>query len=283
MGRPMFSRTKGWRPLAALVSIVAGFLLGAATPARAAVLAEAILAGPGSASGPGAVAATLALPAVAGLLFALGVLLLAAEALTAHLTGLGVVGLGLLTLVLWTQASAGGGRPWALALVAAGLALLALEAFVIPGFGIAGVAGLAALLGGLYVAVAGSPGDVGRGIAAVVGAALGLVGGGATLLRALPRLAAGRGLVLGATAGDSAPPAGFAHPDTGRDGALVGCTGAALTDLRPGGFALIDGRRIDVITRGEGLPAGARVQVVADEGYRRIVRGLGPDEEPAEL
>jgi membrane-bound serine protease (ClpP class) len=65
---------------------------------------------------------------------------------------------------------------------------------------------------------------------------------------------------------------------------LAWATGEALSDLRPGGFALIDGQRVDVISRGEVIPRGAQVQVIADEGYRRIVRRLEPDErEPASL
>ena len=46
----------------------------------------------------------------------------------------------------------------------------------------------------------------------------------------------------------------------------------ALSDLRPAGFARLGGARVDVVTRGEYVAAGEAVEVVADEGYRRVVR-----------
>ena len=76
----------------------------------------------------------------------------------------------------------------------------------------------------------------------------------------------------------------FVGPATERAHSLAWATGEALSDLRPGGYALIDGQRVDVITRGEVIPRGSQVQVIADEGYRRIVRRLEPDErEPATI
>ena len=55
----------------------------------------------------------------------------------------------------------------------------------------------------------------------------------------------------------------------------------ALSDLRPAGFARLGGARVDVVTRGEYVAAGEPVEVVADEGYRRVVRRLAPRSEPA--
>ncbi len=58
---------------------------------------------------------------------------------------------------------------------------------------------------------------------------------------------------------------------------LVGTTGKALTDLRPSGVAEIEGRRVDVVSAGDYIPAGATVAVIADERYRRVVRRVDPD------
>jgi membrane-bound serine protease (ClpP class) len=52
----------------------------------------------------------------------------------------------------------------------------------------------------------------------------------------------------------------------------------ALSDLRPGGFARIADERVDVVSRGEYITAGAPIEVVADEGYRRVVRRRAPTE-----
>ncbi|MDF3016661.1 MAG: hypothetical protein K0R44_1886 [Thermomicrobiales bacterium] len=46
----------------------------------------------------------------------------------------------------------------------------------------------------------------------------------------------------------------------------------ALSDLRPSGIASIDGERVDVVTEGEHIPEGEPIEVVNDEGHRRVVR-----------
>ena len=49
-------------------------------------------------------------------------------------------------------------------------------------------------------------------------------------------------------------------------------------DLRPGGIARIGGERVDVVTQGDFVGAGEAVEVIRDEGYRRVVRRLDTDE-----
>lgn len=56
-----------------------------------------------------------------------------------------------------------------------------------------------------------------------------------------------------------------------RDTALVGKEGVAESMLRPAGVARLDGRRVDVITRGEMIQAGERVHVLEVEGNRVVV------------
>lgn len=52
---------------------------------------------------------------------------------------------------------------------------------------------------------------------------------------------------------------------------LLGATGVAQTVLRPAGTALIDGRRVDVVTNGEYIAAGTKIKVVHVEGLRVVV------------
>jgi len=54
--------------------------------------------------------------------------------------------------------------------------------------------------------------------------------------------------------------------------AYVGTTGTAVTDLRPAGTALINERRVDVVSRGEYIEKGTAVAVVAVDGNRVVVR-----------
>jgi membrane-bound ClpP family serine protease len=48
--------------------------------------------------------------------------------------------------------------------------------------------------------------------------------------------------------------------------------GTAITDLRPSGTALIGGKRLDVVTRGDYIEKGSEVRVSAVEGSRIVVR-----------
>ncbi len=52
---------------------------------------------------------------------------------------------------------------------------------------------------------------------------------------------------------------------------LLGKAGVAVTPLRPAGLASIEGRRVDVVTRGGHLATGAPVRVIKVEGNRVIV------------
>ena len=53
--------------------------------------------------------------------------------------------------------------------------------------------------------------------------------------------------------------------------ALVGQTGVARMDLRPSGFATIDGRRVDVVTRGEVIPKDTAIKVIRIELNQVVV------------
>jgi membrane-bound serine protease (ClpP class) len=55
---------------------------------------------------------------------------------------------------------------------------------------------------------------------------------------------------------------------------LLHRTGAALTQLRPSGMAVIDGKRIDVVTEGGLVERGTPVKVIAIEGMRVVVRPI---------
>jgi len=52
---------------------------------------------------------------------------------------------------------------------------------------------------------------------------------------------------------------------------LVEQTGLAHTPLHPGGIAIIGGKRIDVVTRGEMLKRKTRIKVIKVEGNRVVV------------
>jgi len=53
---------------------------------------------------------------------------------------------------------------------------------------------------------------------------------------------------------------------------LLDQTGTALSALRPAGTAVINGKRVDVVTEGQMIDPGTPVRVVAVEGMRVVVR-----------
>lgn len=69
-----------------------------------------------------------------------------------------------------------------------------------------------------------------------------------------------------------------AAADNYRD--LIGREGKTLSDLRPAGIALIDGRRVDVVSDGGMISSSAPVKVIDAQGGRVIVRQISPDVGP---
>jgi len=243
-------------------------------------------------------------PAVSSLLIIGGVLILIADLLVEGLGLGGVAGLGLLALFFWGHSLAGLTGWEDLALVVLGLVLIAIEIIVVPGFGIPGVLGLAALLGGFFLAMLSRDIQTPEGIAqaglTILASLIGIVIGIVAIFAFLSR---GRHLgklvlhsaVGGTEVAQTRPAAGWLGwfgassqlPRSGQGNAAgsrdvvpagkpppSGSPDVALSDLRPSGFASIDGQRVDVVTSGEHIPAGAPIEVVNDEGYRRVVRRI---------
>jgi membrane-bound serine protease (ClpP class) len=52
----------------------------------------------------------------------------------------------------------------------------------------------------------------------------------------------------------------------------VGKRGKALTDLHPVGKAEFEGETLDVVAEEGFIPKGSGVEIVRDEGYRKVVR-----------
>jgi len=163
-------------------------------------------------------------------------------------------------------------------IVGAGLVLLGIEAFVVPGFGIFGVAGVVAILTGLYMSLLGNiptmP-DFTRAAWVLTSSMLLLIGSAWALIRTLPsssRLAES-GIFLPAK---TASAIGYESAEVRSD--LVGKHGTAITDLRPAGTALVGNERIDVVSESEWISAGTPVKILSAEGYRHIVRSVSEQE-----
>lgn len=140
-----------------------------------------------------------------------------------------------------------------------GFLLLAAEAFV-PGL-------ILGLLGGLCLmtAVGVSYASFGLlvGTLTFAGVAAVTLVGFVVWMQAFPHTAVGKRIMLHTSlpSGESAPVA-----------SLLGQAGSALTPLRPSGTAVIGGRKVDVSSENDFIPAGEAVIVVREEGQRVVVR-----------
>ena len=157
-------------------------------------------------------------------------------------------------------------------LLGLGVLALAVEVFILPGFGVAGILGVVSLATAIVLAMIGTrptSADVMQAFA-VLGASLVIAAAVVyAWLRHLPHSGRFSGLFL---RGAVAQSEGYISAVPRAD--LVGMDGVAITDLRPAGTAQIGSERVDVVTEGEYVHQGSPIQVIRSEGYRHVVRGL---------
>lgn len=168
---------------------------------------------------------------------------------------------------------------WEILLFFVGIVLIALEIFVIPGFGVAGISGIILMVSSLMLIMINNDAfdfefvrmnDILRALAVSMG---GLVGGIVFLF------------VLGANLSKTRFYSRVALTDT-QDSArgftsnpilesLAGKSGIAQTVLRPSGKVLIDGKLYDAYTRGDYIEKGQPIEVISDEGPSLKVKVQG--------
>lgn len=158
-----------------------------------------------------------------------------------------------------------------------GIFLLGLEIFVIPGFGLAGISGMILIFMSLInMMVENMPGkwrpvsfeiETFTGpLLTVTGAFIGsiaivLIGG-----IFLPKTKMFQSLTLEETV-----------PDAMEDETLLGLEGLSHSDLRPGGTAYIDGRKVDVVTQGDFIPRQTEIRIIQVHGNRYVVEDISHD------
>lgn len=159
---------------------------------------------------------------------------------------------------------------WEILAFIIGLGLIALEIFVIPGFGVAGIAGIALTVGALFLIMINNDAfdfkfvPMNDLIYAMVAAMGGTVGGMILLLVAGSRLHDThffRKIALTDTQNRSQGYVSVQFTES-----LVGKQGIAETVLRPSGKVMIDGTMYDAYTRGEYVEKGQVIEVISEEG-----------------
>jgi membrane-bound serine protease (ClpP class) len=161
-----------------------------------------------------------------------------------------------------------------------GIALLAVEILVIPGFGIAGISGIIMVLIGLVLSfqdftIPITPYDVETFIKNIFTIMCSLLGSGIAiflLIKYMPGIPVFHRLIL--TASETAQ-GGYVIPSQpeGED-VLTGRKGKAVTILHPTGKIEVNNHTLDVVTDGEYIEKGQAVEIVEVRGNRIVVKAL---------
>lgn len=159
---------------------------------------------------------------------------------------------------------------WEILALFVGIILILLEIFVIPGFGVAGVTGIALTVSSLVLIMLNNDffnfefvplGDI---VTALVSALGGLTGSVLLLFIAGPKLTKTRAFQNIALHDTQETTQGYTSSAFTKE--LVGKKGTAYTVLRPSGKIILDGAVYDAYTRGDYIDKGQTVEVIATEG-----------------
>lgn len=157
-----------------------------------------------------------------------------------------------------------------------GVGLLLLELFVIPGFGITGIAGLIFIFASIFMSLIGEfetvtmPDLTSAGIR-VISAFLVTIFVAIIAVRFLPRTGFWQRISL---AEEQKHEAGYTvNVDYKKH---VGKVGVAITPLRPSGVGQFGEERLDVVSEGGFIEVNTPIKIVRTEGYRLVVREHKP-------
>lgn len=159
---------------------------------------------------------------------------------------------------------------WEIITFFVGLALIAVEIFVLPGFGVAGISGIVLMVGSLFLIMINNDAfdfefvPMTSMLYALAAALGGTLGGMILLLVAgskLPETRFFRHVALTDTQNRSAGYVSLQYQES-----LLGKTGTAETVLRPSGKVMIGDKMYDAYTRGEYIEKGQLVEVISEEG-----------------
>jgi membrane-bound serine protease (ClpP class) len=168
---------------------------------------------------------------------------------------------------------------WEIIMFVVGIALIALEILVIPGFGIAGITGLVFTLGALILVMLNNDyfdfsfvkaSEIFQATATILAGLFGsliiMFFGGVRLTntKLFKRIAL-----------QTVQKRSEGYTSSFKQESMVGKTGTAYTVLRPSGKIMIDGVLYDAYTRGDYINKNEKVKVINDEGTSLKVKKMG--------
>jgi len=151
-------------------------------------------------------------------------------------------------------------------LFAIGFLLLLAEIFFIPGFGLAGISGIAAILASIFLTF----GNIIQATYSILIALSASVIGFFLLIKYIPSTRTWRKFVLST---EQKKELGYivGTKDLKR---LTGGKGITITPLRPSGIAEVNGKKLNVLTRGEYVDSNTKIKIISVEGNKIVVEAV---------
>ncbi|HEX9729909.1 MAG TPA: NfeD family protein [Gemmatimonadales bacterium] len=208
-------------------------------------------------------------PIIAGMLLSIGFLGLMIEIKTPSFGLAGSVGIASLAAFFGSHLLIGLAGWEEVILLGVGMVALAIEVFVVPGFGVAGIIALVCIGAGVFLALLGNLptwGDIARAMGVIAFAVMMIVAAVYTFVGRLPTSDRWRGIFLRAATNKDR---GFVSAEVRGD--LIGLEGVAATDLHPSGTGVFGTERLDVVSEAGFVAKGRPIRIVRSEGYRLVV------------
>ncbi len=156
-----------------------------------------------------------------------------------------------------------------------GIALVALELFVMPGTLVLGLSGMGLMLVTLLLAMVdrypGMPVVPSLDQLAVPVLRLFIAVAGAIIVAALLGRFLPQTRFYGAMVSQAASGVASVHEDELRQQSMIGRTGVAVTPLHPGGKGRFGEQILDVVTEGGRIEKGAAIRIIGNSGYASVV------------
>ena len=159
---------------------------------------------------------------------------------------------------------------WEIIIFLVGLLLIAIEVFVIPGFGLAGISGLILTIGGLSLVMINNDAfdfsfvPAGEIMTAVLTTLMGLLG--AVILMFFGGVGFTESKLFRRVALVDVQDSKEGYTSDFKARSYLGESGTAFTVLRPSGKVQIGDEVLDAYTRGEFIAEGEKVKVIDEEG-----------------
>lgn len=204
-------------------------------------------------------------PAVLSALISIGIIGVYIELKTPGFGIGGVISIIAFSIFFFAQVFVGESGFLAPAIFFLGIVLLAIEIFVIPGFGITGILGILGIVAGIFMSF--GINNIAQATLVVFVSLIADIILIIILARFILKSKGFKNIVALET-----DTAGY-HSSVSYDN-LLGCEGITDTFFRPSGNIIINDKKYDAITEGEFINKGAKIKVILVEGNKIVIKEI---------